>query len=176
MGKFRDRLDFFADDVSYFITSMGSRKEKFIDDITAGGPSRVKHLLKLYFYSEAGYKQGTWKKSVWSATFEVRAYKKLPPFKFVFDEIWGKPYSTTIQKKLPGLVRNISDDISEYRPPRFPLSVEIINNCVFFLERYHAWLSKEFSEAGVVTRYQVSEEIDRLLQEPTYLSLVSILK
>lgn len=177
MAKLRWEIAWFLDDMKYLITSMGSRKEALVQSLNSGSSVRLKHLLKLYFYPEAEYERNGWMRSVWTATDHIDWGKmKLPSFQLIFEEMWQKPFEGAIRKRVIRFVEGIAEEIQDYKSPRLPLSEEVLENCCFYLERYHGWLANEFSKNYDVLFSQVSAEISRLLQEPGYLKLKPFLK
>jgi hypothetical protein len=129
---------------------------------------RIQHLIKLYFYPEAGYERNGWMRTVYNSVDYVPSLKgvsKRPlSMSFILNAIWGDDFADLLKDGL--FFCHVLDSVlmKDYLPPHFPLESEWVDDCYNFCRGYHEWLAGKLAGRRFVVWQDCVDKLNQMLE------------
>ena len=121
----------------------------------------VNHLEKIYYFRDYNESVNHWKKEVYTFLHSSSLLKnnKLPPKKLFVQHLWDDS-KEVFEEHHKNNVKDLNYDYGK----KF-CEVEVDFNFILFYRDYVDWISDYLSKKSVVSRDEVFEKIDELLEE-----------
>jgi hypothetical protein len=150
---------------------MAASKSKLEKSLRSHNEVRIENLLKLYFYPEDKRDREGWKWSVFSSLRSVPLLRnnKYPDFEFIYEQVWIKPFEGRLTGELDRRVLFLSRSVRGFESPKFPLGIQVVENCYDVCRRYSNWLADKLSSIGSLSWVYAFEYIEFLMQSSMYI-------
>ena len=147
-----------------FITEFAESKKEIERELSRHTSVIMEHLEKLVFMPKHNA-VNHWEGEIYGQLCKINKLSgknKYPSARQIYDWTWGK-WGDTIS--LPYIRKTIKALEQEYNYKSTLTEKDFLNKLQFVGDTYFKWLSKELSESGRVTTYEVYEILDKLIEE-----------